>query len=78
MHRDSPSHVQFFFAAADRIASSPKETNSAIRASIQINSMIAQAMKAHQDAVIRLAEVPGLGVGSAQQIHLSRIAAFES
>ena len=31
-------------------------------------SMIAQAMKSHQDAVIRLAEVPGLGVDSAQQI----------
>ena len=34
----------------------------------QLNSMIAAAMKAHQDAVIRLAEVPGLGVDSAQQI----------
>src|SRR5213080_4102991 len=33
----------------------------------QLN-MIAQAMKSHQDAVIRLAEVPGLGVDSAQQI----------
>ena len=30
--------------------------------------MIAQAMKPHQDAVMRLAEVPGLGVDSAQQI----------
>ena len=30
--------------------------------------MIAQAMKSHQDVVIRLAEVPGLGVDSAQQI----------
>jgi transposase len=35
---------------------------------VQLNSMIAQAMKSHQDAVIRLAEVPGLGVDSAQQI----------
>ena len=34
----------------------------------QLNGMIAAAMKAHQDAVIRLAEVPGLGVDSAQQI----------
>src|ERR1700737_4416764 len=34
----------------------------------QLNSMIAAAMKAHQDAVIRLAEVPGLGADSAQQI----------
>jgi len=30
--------------------------------------MIAQAMKPHQEAVIRLAEVPGLGVDSAQQV----------
>lgn len=34
----------------------------------QLNGLIAQAMKSHQDAVIRLAEVPGLGVDSAQQI----------
>jgi transposase len=34
----------------------------------KLNGMIAQAMKAHQDAVIRLAEVPGFGVDSAQQV----------
>jgi transposase len=34
----------------------------------QLNSLIAQAMKTHQDAVIRLAEVPGMGIDSAQQI----------
>ena len=34
----------------------------------ELNRMIAQAMKAHPDAVIRLAEVPGWGVDSAQQI----------
>ena len=34
----------------------------------RLNSMIAAAMKSHQDAVMRLAEVPGLGVDSAQQI----------
>jgi transposase len=34
----------------------------------ELNRMIAQAMKPHQEAVIRLAEVPGLGVDSAQQI----------
>ena len=34
----------------------------------RLNSMIAATMKSHQDAVIRLAEVPGLGVDSAQQI----------
>ena len=34
----------------------------------QLNGLIAQAMKPHQEAVIRLAEVPGLGVDSAQQV----------
>lgn len=33
-----------------------------------LNTMIAQAMKQHQDAVIRLAEVPGFGIDSAQQV----------
>jgi transposase len=33
-----------------------------------LHSMIAAAMKSHPDAVIRLAEVPGLGVDSAQPI----------
>ena len=34
----------------------------------KLNGLIAQAMKPHQDAVVRLAEVPGLGVDSAQQV----------
>jgi transposase len=34
----------------------------------KLDSLIAQAMKPHQDTVTRLAEVPGLGVDSAQQI----------
>jgi transposase len=34
----------------------------------KLNGLIAQAMKPHQDAVIRLAEVPGLGVDSARQV----------
>jgi len=34
----------------------------------KLNNLIAQGMKPHQEAVIRLAEVPGLGVDSAQQI----------
>src|SRR5262249_40637217 len=33
-----------------------------------LESMIAEAMKAHKDAVARLSELPGLGVDSAQQI----------
>src|SRR5271170_1288401 len=34
----------------------------------KLNTLIAQAMKLHQDVVIRLAEVPGLGIDSAQQV----------
>lgn len=34
----------------------------------KLHGMIAQAMKPHQEAVMRLGEVPGLGVDSAQQI----------
>ena len=34
----------------------------------ELNRMIAQAMKPHQEAVMRLAEVPGFGVDSAQPI----------
>lgn len=34
----------------------------------KLNDMIARAMKPHQEAVMRLAEVPGLGVDSAPQI----------
>jgi transposase len=34
----------------------------------KLNSLIAQAMSPHQDSVVRLAEVPGLGIDSAQQI----------
>jgi transposase len=34
----------------------------------KLNGLIAQAMKPHQEAVTRLAEVPGLGVDSAQQV----------
>lgn len=34
----------------------------------QLNRLIAQTMKSHQETVMRLAEVPGLGVDSAQQI----------
>jgi transposase len=33
-----------------------------------LNRMIAEAMKAHQNAIVRLAELPGLGIDSAQQI----------
>ena len=34
----------------------------------RLDHLIAQAMKPHQEAVMRLAEVPDLGVDSAQQI----------
>jgi transposase len=34
----------------------------------KLNGMIAEAMRAHQEAVIRLAEVPGFAADSAQQV----------
>ena len=34
----------------------------------RLNGLIAGALKPHQEAVARLAEVPGLGVDSAQQV----------
>ena len=34
----------------------------------QLNRMIAEAMQGHQEAVLRLAEVPGFGADSAQQV----------
>jgi transposase len=34
----------------------------------KLEGMIANGMRAHQDAVVRLAELPGLGIDSAQQI----------
>jgi transposase len=34
----------------------------------ELERMIAEAMKAHEDAIVRLAELPGLGLDSAQQI----------
>ena len=34
----------------------------------RLNGMIARALKPHQEAVARLAEVPGFGVDSAQQV----------
>lgn len=43
--------------------------------------MIVESMKAHQDAIVRLAELPGLGIDSAQQIIAEigpRAAAFPS
>jgi len=34
----------------------------------KLNRMIAEAMQGHQEAVLRLAEVPGFGADSAQQV----------
>jgi transposase len=34
----------------------------------KLNQMTAEALKAHEDAVVRLAEVPGFGADSAQQV----------
>jgi transposase len=46
-----------------------------------VHALIAQAMKPHQDAVVRLAEVPGFGADSAQQVIAevgARAASFDS
>lgn len=59
--RSHPIHRQMLALQLDRL----QQMNEQIAT---INTLIAQAMKPHQDAVIRLAQVPGLGIDSAQQL----------
>ena len=56
-----PMHRQMLALKLDRLG----QINEQIAT---LNGLIAQAMKPHQEAVIRLAEVPGLGIDSAQQV----------
>jgi transposase len=56
-----PMHRQMLALQLDRL----RQMNEQIAT---LNRLIAQAMKSHQDAVIRLAEVPGFGIDSAQQV----------
>lgn len=59
--RSHPVHRQMLGLQLERL----RQMNEQIAI---LNTMIAQAMKPYQDAVIRLAEVPGFGIDSAQQV----------
>jgi transposase len=59
--RSHPIHRQMLALQLDRL----RQMNEQIAT---VNTLIAQAMKPHQDAVIRLAQVPGFGIDSAQQV----------
>ena len=59
--RSHPVHRQMLGLQLERL----RQMNEQIAT---LNTMIAQAMKPYQDAVIRLAEVPGFGIDSAQQV----------
>ena len=59
--RSHPTHRQMLALQLDRL----RQINEQIST---VNTLIAQAMKPHQDAVVRLAQVPGLGIDSAQQV----------
>jgi len=59
--RSHPVHRQMLGLQLERL----RQMNEQIAT---LNTMIAQAMKAHQDAVTRLAEVPGFGIDSVQQV----------
>ena len=59
--RSHPVHREMLALQLDRL----RLMNEQI---VTLNSLIAQAMKLHQDAVIRLAEVPGFGIDSAHQV----------
>lgn len=59
--RMEPMHRQILALFLERLELLDRQINN-------LNEMMASALKKHEDAVIRLAEVPGLGVDSAQQI----------
>jgi transposase len=59
--RVQPMHRQMLALQLERLQLIDRQTE-------KLNRMIAQAMKPHQETLMRLAEVPGLGVDSAQQI----------
>jgi transposase len=59
--RTHPVHAQMLTLQLERLRLLDEQIT-------KLNSIIAQAMTPHQDAVIRLAAVPGLGIDSAQQV----------
>lgn len=56
-----PAHAQMLMLQLERLGLLDEQIT-------KLNSLLAQAMTPHQDAVIRLAAVPGLGIDSAQQV----------
>ncbi len=59
--RSHPVHRQMLGLRLDRL----RQMNQQV---VTLNTLIPQAMKPHQDAVIRLAQVPGFGIDSAHQM----------
>ena len=59
--RPEPMHVEILKLYLERLKLLDRQIES-------LDRMAAQALKKHEEAVIRLAQVPGLGVDSAQQI----------
>ena len=59
--RSHPTHRQMLALQLERLRLLEEQLNS-------LNSLLAQAMKSHQQTVLRLAQVPGLGIDSAQQV----------
>src|ERR1700757_4339399 len=58
--RSHPIHRQMLALQLERLRLLEEQLHS-------LNSLLAQAMKAHQNTVLRLAQVPGLGIDSAHQ-----------
>jgi transposase len=59
--RSHPAHRRMLGLQLERL----RQINEQIAT---VNTMIAEAMRAYQDTIIRLAEVPGFGIDSAQQV----------
>lgn len=59
--RSHPTHCQMLALQLERLRLIEEQMTS-------LNTLLAQAMKAHQEAVLRLAQVPGFGIDSAQQV----------
>jgi transposase len=59
--RSHPTHRQMLALQLERLRILEEQLDS-------LNTLLAQAMKNHQQTVLRLAQVPGLGIDSAQQV----------
>jgi transposase len=59
--RSHPTHRQMLALQLERLRLLEEQLDS-------LNALLAQAMKSHQQTVLRLAQIPGLGIDSAQQV----------